>query len=527
MNARHRSRTLLTLAAVTMLLCFAFFPAVCEGSVYSDSVIADTSPVIYWDMDANDGTFATDLSSLGAPTALTPGEKTFHATFSGAGPRPADGYANMSPGNIALSVDGTNDTIVNQGSTPNTLPNAGVGISAYSVQTWFNSSVPYSSKVHSYVLGRGETYPNATLHDSVGVGGSAAFTNKLFFYDGNATALPGTRTLSPNTWYHTVFVRDGNDVQVYLNGQPEISGTVPWAGGGTGDKIVAGGRADYFGGNGPLSLTGRVDEAAVWDRALTGGEAALLYQSAGGAPPPPPTLYDDFSTDPNIATDWTNTAHFGSTGTATWNSGDEDLDLAGGGGNRWSLLRRTAATRGATDPVTMQIIDYSPTVASGDWATTGLGIISDPTATAFDTVPRYLFLLTSDGSGNGSYSVRRDSNVSLFTSSTFPLASLTFPITLDIVRNGDDYDFKVDGSTLYTATYYSAAQHDSMPYYHISWGNGGLAGTVVSATVDNFGVPPVAAVIPEPATFTLWAGLFGLIYFAGRRQRHAARSAGR
>ena len=99
------------------------------------------------------------------------------------------------------------------------------------------------------------------------------------------------------------------------------------------------------------------------------------------------------------------------------------------------------------------------------------------------------------------------------------VASLTFPITLDIVRNGDDYDFKVDGSTIYTASEYTPAQHDSMAYYHITWGDGGLAGTVVSATVDNFGVPATGGPIPEPATMgALALAVAGLGGYVRRRR---------
>lgn len=257
------------------------------GSIYSDWVIGRSRPVIYWDMDTNNGLYATDLAPLGAPTASTTGERTFNASYSGAGPNPATGYPYMAPSNIALTLDGTNDTIVNQGISGNTLPDAGVGTSAYSAGVWFNSSVAYNTKIHSYVLGRGETYPNAAKWDSVGVGGTAGFTGKLFYFNGNDSSpvvYSGSRTLNADTWYHALFVRDGNTVQGYLNGVLEFSGTAAWYGGSNpGNKIVFGGRGDYFSssGNSPyLCLTGRVDEAAVWGRALTAREAALAYQSA-------------------------------------------------------------------------------------------------------------------------------------------------------------------------------------------------------------------------------------------------------
>lgn len=280
------SRPFVVAACAAVVLAPAVQAA--AGSVYSDYVIGQTGPVIYWDMDAFSGNFATDLSPFGSPTALTTGEKTYNAAFTGAGPNPVGGFPAMNPVNVALTLDGLNDTIVNQGTAANTLPNAGVGTGAYSAAVWFNSSVAFNSKRHSYVIGRGETYPSTSTWDSVGVGGSAGYTSKLFYFNGlNATPviLSGTHTLIPNTWYHLLFVRDGNTVQGYLNGVLEFSGTAAWPGGvNPGDKITFGGRADYFGavppGQGDMTLAGRVDEAAVWDRALSAQEAAGLYYAA-------------------------------------------------------------------------------------------------------------------------------------------------------------------------------------------------------------------------------------------------------
>ena len=199
------------------------------------------------------------------------------------------------------------------------------------------------------------------------------------------------------------------------------------------------------------------------------------------SPPPPPTLYDDFATDPNIAGDWANTVYNASTGTATWNAGDQDLDLAGGSGGRWSLLRRATALRGATDPVTLDINDLG--AAGADWSVVGLTVSQDSAPTLNDGGLRYVFMLLTGDSANWAYTVRA-SNTTVYTSGTF--ATPTSPVTLSIERNGDDYDFKVDGSTVYTGSSYSAAQHDSLAYYHIIWGDGTNA--TMTATVDDFGV---------------------------------------
>ncbi|MEI6646173.1 MAG: Ig-like domain-containing protein [bacterium] len=205
----------------------------------------------------------------------------------------------------------------------------------------------------------------------------------------------------------------------------------------------------------------------------------------------------DFSTDPNLAGAWTNRAFYVSTGTATWSTPNQNLNLAGGSGDRWSVLRPTAETRGATDPVELTINSASAT--GTDWAMVGLVISADTAPTLTGTSPIYYqFVLATDNAnvGNWSYRVKRAGNVSLYSSAVIPFASLTFPIRLDIVRRGAYYDFKVNDTTVYTASYYTSAQHDTMVYSHITWGDGTL--TTMASTVDNFGTdttPPTVSTL--------------------------------
>jgi len=228
-------------------------------------------------------------------------------------------------------------------------------------------------------------------------------------------------------------------------------------------------------------------------RALT--SAALLLAVLGLVRPAAVQAaanYYDFSTDPNIAGAWANNIYYTAVGTATWNSTNQNLGLACNAGlthNQWSVLHPTDGTRGATDPVTMTINSASAT--GTDWALVGLVISSDTAPTLAGTNPRYVFILATDtNAGNWYYQVKRSpsSGAALYKSANIPYASLTFPIRLDIVRNGASYDFKFNGSTVYTASYYTSAQHDSMVYYHITWGKG-ANNSAMTATVDNFGVP--------------------------------------
>ncbi len=212
--------------------------------------------------------------------------------------------------------------------------------------------------------------------------------------------------------------------------------------------------------------------------------------------------YTDFSTDPDITNSWDNHVQLGSAGTATWNLGDEDLDLlAPESPNYWNLLSRTDATRGADESVTMDVTSLSASsTRADDWTFVGLTISSTETPGFGDGTPLYTFRILGVGAniepntvpGRWQYNILDGANNSLFTS----VSSFEFtPVTMGIRRNGDEYDFLVDGSTIFASSgTYTEAQNDAMVNYHIAWGSGTF--TALNATVDNFGIgepPPVGS----------------------------------
>ena len=210
-------------------------------------------------------------------------------------------------------------------------------------------------------------------------------------------------------------------------------------------------------------------------------------------------LFDDFSSDPNISTEWTSYGYWNSPpgGVATWNSTDQDLDLvkltSGAGG--WAVgVFRTGSTRSATDPVTMTVKDFSSS-GGGSWGFLGLMIsaVANPgyITTGDDT---YTLGLAALGGTSVRYEVRRTyldgtSNFILYQGSSFDLAT-SAPVTLDIVRNGDHYEFLANDVLLYTTASpaagdtYDTAAKDSLVNYQIV-----MAGDrALNATVDDFGV---------------------------------------
>lgn len=291
-----RKSTLRCCAGAALLL--AASSGAGAASVYSSGVITNTNPSIYWDLEETTGTTAADQATArpAASGALTPlNNGTYvNATLGQFGPRPSDGFAAMEPesrtpsANNAPSFVTVNDQI---GAVEYTslATAAGVGTGQYTMQAWFNSSAAYNNKALSYFLSRGVgtgTTANTELRDSIAVGGNAIASGKLVYYQGGSNGIigTGTTTLNANTWYHAAMVRNGDAVTVYLNGNQEFSTNAPWLGG-TGDRFTAANRTDYpafesMAGNVGLGIEGRVDEVAVWDRALSASEVSALYTSA-------------------------------------------------------------------------------------------------------------------------------------------------------------------------------------------------------------------------------------------------------
>ncbi len=115
--------------------------------------------------------------------------------------------------------------------------------------------------------------------DRLAIGGTGRSKGRLDFTSGDASNhLAGTSELAPKTWYHVAVVREGAQVRVYLNGNPqaEIAGEIaPNTELGLSQFVVAGG------GDGSSNFEGKVAEIAVYNRALPGDEIARHFTAAG------------------------------------------------------------------------------------------------------------------------------------------------------------------------------------------------------------------------------------------------------
>jgi hypothetical protein len=153
----------------------------------------------------------------------------------------------------------------------------------YSVAFWFWNGLPNDARpVTAYLFSRGADGADGAPGDHLGIGGTAAHPGRLIVFNGNKlnTLLSGRTVITPKTWHHVVFIRDGPRVEVWLNGRLDIAGASE-AGHAPGVKqLFLGGRNDNF-----ANLEGKLDEAAVFDRVLSPAEIRAQVAAAGDAIP--------------------------------------------------------------------------------------------------------------------------------------------------------------------------------------------------------------------------------------------------
>ena len=218
-------------------------------------------PVAYWRLDEFAGPRAVDLSGQNRDAFYEPGVLFFLE-----GPRSdaccASGETNRAAhfagGRLESRIAGLKDR--------------------YSVSLWFWNGMPADGReTAGWMFSRGRGHGLDPHGDHLGIGGTATVPGKLAFLHGDASdgakPLAGRTEIARWTWNQVVFVRDGQAVRVYLNGdaQPEIETNSPDPFPAVLDQWFFGGRCDN-----DSNWEGRLDEIAVFDRALSAEEVAKL-----------------------------------------------------------------------------------------------------------------------------------------------------------------------------------------------------------------------------------------------------------
>ena len=119
--------------------------------------------------------------------------------------------------------------------------------------------------------------------DHLGIGGTYGSSGRLLVYQGNQSKglLTGLAQVAPKSWHHVVMVREGERIRVYLNGnpKPDIDGKLARSYPKSHPQFFLGGRNDNF-----ANLQGRLDEVALYDRALTPEEISAHYRAVKLSP---------------------------------------------------------------------------------------------------------------------------------------------------------------------------------------------------------------------------------------------------
>lgn len=152
----------------------------------------------------------------------------------------------------------------------------------YTIALWFWNGMPNEGRdVAGWLCSRGREHVADPLSEHVGIGGLSGHAGKLVFLKGAgavAESAAGTTELQRWTWYHLTCVRQGDEVRLYLNGQLELSTTVPGDFPAQYEQFFVGGRCDN-----QANWEGRLDEIAIFDRALSAEEVEQLTSTAKSA----------------------------------------------------------------------------------------------------------------------------------------------------------------------------------------------------------------------------------------------------
>jgi hypothetical protein len=234
---------------------------------YAEAVL-DSEPIAYWRLSEFTGPKAADVSGHENHAVYEPGvafylEGPESPAF--CGPDHVNRAAHFAGGRMKAELPGL--------------------ASQYTVELWFWNGMPVDARaVTGYLFSRGPDGAQEAPGDHLGIGGNHEQTNaqgKLFFYNGNELkeTLVGTTDLELRSWNHVVLVRDGENVTVYLNGRadPEIRGRAAPGCPPDVTQVFLGGRND-----GLFDFEGKIDEVAVYNRALSAQEAARHFAAANG-----------------------------------------------------------------------------------------------------------------------------------------------------------------------------------------------------------------------------------------------------
>ena len=225
--------------------------------------ILDSQPLAYWRLDDIEGHSAVDSSKNGHDASYE-GEVAYYLPgVTLAGPlaiRAINRAAHFAGGRLKAVIDGLGEN--------------------YSVELWFWNGLPTDIRpITGNLLSFGFQEANRTVEADLGISGTGAGSGLLFFSSGGdgAKVFTGETKIAPKTWHHVALVREGRQVAAYFDGnpRPEISGKDEIDASSRLKTFYVGGRSDDL-----ADFEGKIDEVALFDRALSGEEISGHFRAS-------------------------------------------------------------------------------------------------------------------------------------------------------------------------------------------------------------------------------------------------------
>lgn len=152
----------------------------------------------------------------------------------------------------------------------------------YSAELWIRNDLSLDERpIAGYFLSRGKASPKPTGGDHLGIMGNhaAGKAGQLIYFNGDTirTSIVGKTKLQPQHWYHVVLIREGSEVRLYLNGnpEPELIGSAAIDYDPTDSQWFVAGRNDNF-----ANFHGSIGSVSIYDRALDVAELVQHYQDS-------------------------------------------------------------------------------------------------------------------------------------------------------------------------------------------------------------------------------------------------------
>ncbi len=249
-------------------------PIRASAGPYAEAVL-NSRPAAYWRMEDASGPALFDSTPLNHPAVIEPGVALFLPGASGTvgfQPTRPEAPNSFSGETINRAIHLAGGRVIAQ------APYLG---SSYSVELWFWNGLPTDARGITGILFSRALGGNSP-GDQFGIGGTnqAPGVGRLFFNMGigKDSVSIGSTELGWRRWHHLVFVRSGEKVTLHLDGRaaPELEARGTPENLSDSSTLILGGGA-----NRDIGFAGRLDEVAVYDRALTPEEIAAHYRVAG------------------------------------------------------------------------------------------------------------------------------------------------------------------------------------------------------------------------------------------------------